>query len=148
MTFLKNSRVRDEAENVSQTAQGAVRHARGAARHGAEAIREAAQPVRQDLKQLLRDVEQAASTLKHETGAEARAMRDSLQMRATELRAMAADKTQQARDKAHWYVDRTAKHVQASPLKAIGIAAAVGAILGLLCASSRHPQASRNHHVE
>jgi ElaB/YqjD/DUF883 family membrane-anchored ribosome-binding protein len=148
MTLLKNSRVRDEVDQVSQTAQDTVRHASGAARQGVAAVRDAVQPVRQDVQQLLRDVEHAAQTLKHETGAEARAMRDSLQVRAQELRQTAADKAQQARAKANWYADETARHVQASPLKAIGIAAAVGAVLGLLFAGSRHGSADKRSRME
>ena len=147
MTLLKNTRVRDEMDQVSQTAQDAVRHARGAAHQGTSAMRQAAQPVRDDLLQLLRDVEHAAGTLKQETSAEARALRDALHARAHDLREAANEKAQKARAKAAWCADETARQVRASPLKAIGIAAAVGAVLGLLFAGSRH-SATRNHHDE
>lgn len=147
MTLLKNKHVRDEMDQVSQTAQDAVRHARGAARNSTSAIREAVQPVREDVRQLLRDVEHAAGTLKQETGAEARALRDSLQARAHDLREATSDRARQARAKATWYADETARQVRASPLKAIGIAVGVGAVLGLLFAGARHTK-SRAHHDE
>ncbi|WP_428852169.1 DUF883 family protein [Imbroritus primus] len=145
MTLLKNTRVREEMDQVSQTAQDAVRHARGAARNSTSAIREAAQPVREDIQQLLRDVEHAAGTLKQETSAEARALRDSLQARAHDLREAASDKAKQARAKAAWCADETARQVRASPLKAIGIAAGVGALLGLIFAGSRQTKAGTHH---
>ncbi len=138
MTLLKNPRLRDELDTVSQSARTTARHATAAARESAAAVGNVVKPVRDDIQGLLRDVEHAAGTLKHETSAEARALRASLQARAHELREFATDKAAAARARAAYAVDETERYVRASPLKAIGIAAAVGAIIGLLLASPRH----------
>ncbi len=129
--LTNNPKIRKEVSHLADSAESTVRQIRHAARDARGAAREAARPVAGEVRALIAQLEQTMEVLGREGSSEAVQAGRRLQDRS---RALADQLKARARERVDHAVDGVQQRVVASPLKAIGIAAAVGAFLGLLLA--------------
>lgn len=139
--LTQNPKVRKEINHLHDSADAAVRQIKHAARDTRDAAREAATPVSDEVRALVSQLYQTIDVLTHEGSAESMAAGRRLRMRAQEMaervRARGADGMHWAKDHVDVAVDHGRQRVAESPLKAVGIAALVGAAIGLLLAGRR-----------
>lgn len=136
--LTQNPKIRKEINHLQDSADSAVRQIRNSARD----TREAVGPVSDEVKALIAQLQQTIDVLAHEGSAESMAAGRRLRARAHEL----SDRMRErGRDGMHWArgqmdvaVDHGRQRVVDSPLKAVGLAALVGAFVGLLLAGRRN----------
>ncbi|PZX25281.1 conserved hypothetical protein, DUF883 [Cupriavidus phytorum] len=136
--LTQNPKVRKELNHLSDSADSAIRHIK----HAARDTREAAAPVSSEVKSLISQLEHTIQVLAREGSAESLQAGHRLRERASDmahrLRAQTADGMMRARERVDGAVVQAQHRVAESPLKAVAIAAAVGAVIGLLLANGRH----------
>jgi len=101
----------------------------------------AARTAAEDVQSLLRSLEHAIQTLTDEGGHEADHLRRTLRIRADQLRRVANRRAHQARERVDWARERTQETISAAPFKSVGVAVAIGAVVGLaiaLTGNGRH----------
>ncbi|GAA7759631.1 MAG: DUF883 domain-containing protein [Burkholderiaceae bacterium] len=139
--LTQNPKVRKEINHLHDSADAAVRQIRHAARDTRDAARDAAGPVSEDVKALIGQLQQTIDVLAREGSAESlaagRRLRDRAQELAERLRERGRDGVDWARVHVDDAVDHSRQRVVESPLMAVGIAALVGAFVGLLLAGGR-----------
>ena len=130
MSLFANHRVRsridevnDRARRVMDSASDAVDHARSASR-----------PAVEDVQSLLRSLEDAIHTLTDEGSAEADRASRTLQARADQLRRAANERDHKERERMDWALGRAEETITAAPFRAVGVAVAIGAAIGLVVA--------------
>lgn len=131
--LTNNPKIRKEVNHLADSAESTVRQIRHAARDTRGAAREAAGPLAGEVSRLIAQLEQTMEVLGREGSSEAVQAARRLQDRTRALRDHVASR---ARERVDYAVDGVQRRVAASPLKAIGIAAAVGAFVGLLMAAN------------
>ncbi|WP_454751482.1 DUF883 family protein [Cupriavidus necator] len=136
--LTQNPKVRKELNHLSDSADSAISHIK----HAARDTREAAAPVSGEVKALIAQLEHTIQVLAHEGSAESLRAGQRLRERASEmaqrLRAQTTDGVMRARERMDGAVEHSRQRVAESPLKAVALAAAVGALIGLLLANGRH----------
>ncbi|MBF6987798.1 MULTISPECIES: DUF883 family protein [unclassified Cupriavidus] len=136
--LTQNPKVRKELNHLSDSADSAIRHLKHAARDS----REAAAPVSGEVKALIAQLEHTIEVLAREGSAESLRAGQRLRDRASEmahrLRDQTTDGMMRARERMDGAVEHSRQRVVDSPLKAVAIAAAIGALLGVLLANGRH----------
>ncbi|MGO4278927.1 Membrane-anchored ribosome-binding protein, inhibits growth in stationary phase, ElaB/YqjD/DUF883 family [Cupriavidus sp. OV038] len=139
--LTQNPKVRKEINHLHDSADAAVRQLKHAARDTRDAARDAAVPVSGEVKALIAQLQQTIDVLTHEGSEEGLAAGRRLRMRANEMaeriRARGTDGMHWAREHMDEAVDHGRARVAESPLKAVGIAALIGACIGLLLAGRR-----------
>ena len=130
MSLFASQRVRSRVDDVNERAHRALSSAGDAI----DDARHAANPAVQDVQKLLRSLEDAIQTLTDEGGTEARRARHAIQARAEQLRRAANDRAHQARETMDWARDRTEDTITSAPFRSVGVAVAVGAVIGLALA--------------
>ncbi|MGT2507037.1 glycine zipper domain-containing protein [Cupriavidus basilensis] len=134
--LTNNPKVRKEVNHLADSAESTVRQIR----HAARDTRDAAGPVAGELRALIAQLEQTMAVLGREGSSEAvqagRRLHDRTRALGDHLRRATLDGASRARERVDYAVDGVQQSVAASPLKAIGIAAAVGAFVGLLLAAN------------
>jgi len=135
--LTQNPKVRKEINHLHDSADAAVRQIK----HSARDSRDAMAPASDEVKALIAQLQQTIDVLAHEGSAEGLAAGRRLRMRANEMaermRERSLDGMHWARDQASVAVDHGRQRVAESPMKAIGIAALVGACIGLMLAGRR-----------
>ncbi len=135
--LTQNPRIRKEINHLQDSADAAVRQIR----HAARDTREAVGPVSDEVKALIAQLQQTIDVLTREGSAESMAAGRRLRERAHDLtdrmRERGRDGVHWARDHVDVAVDQGRQRVVDSPLKAVGIAALIGAFVGLLLAGRR-----------
>ncbi|MGN8554532.1 UNVERIFIED_CONTAM: DUF883 family protein [Microbacterium sp. SLM126] len=135
--LTQNPKIRKEINHLHDSADAAVRQIR----HSARDTRDAVGPVSDEVKALITQLQQTIDMLAHEGSAEGMAAGRRLRARAHELTDRMRERSREGMDWARGQVDVAVDHgrqrVVESPLKAVGVAALVGAFVGLLLASSR-----------
>ncbi|GJG96096.1 DUF883 family protein [Cupriavidus pauculus] len=136
--LTQNPKIRKEINHLQDSADAAVRQIR----HAARDTRDAAVPVTDEVKALIAQLQQTIDVLAREGSAEGMAAGRRLRARAHDLsdrmREHGRDGMHWARDQVDVAVDHGRQRVAESPLKAVGLAALVGACVGLLLASRRN----------
>jgi ElaB/YqjD/DUF883 family membrane-anchored ribosome-binding protein len=136
--LTQNPKVRKELTHLSDSADSAIRHIK----HAARDTRDAAAPVSGEVKALIAQLEHTIEVLAREGSAESMRAGLRLRERATDvahrMRAQTSDSVMRARERMDGAVEQAQHRVAESPLKAVAIAAAVGALIGLLLANGRH----------
>ncbi|KWR88296.1 glycine zipper domain-containing protein [Cupriavidus sp. IDO] len=132
-----NPKVRKEINHLADSADSTIRQLR----HAARDTRDAAGPVSEEVKALIGQLEHTIEVLAREGSAESlragRRMRERAADMAERLRAQTSEGMMRARERMDGAVEQAQQRVAESPLKAIGLAAAIGALIGLMLAS-RH----------
>ncbi|PLQ02018.1 DUF883 family protein [Cupriavidus pauculus] len=135
--LTQNPKIRKEINHLQDNADSAVRQIR----HAARDTRDAVGPVSDEVKALIAQLQQTIDVLAHEGSAEGMAAGRRLRARAHELsdrmRERSRDGMHWARDQMDVAVDHGRQRVVDSPLKAVGVAALVGACIGLMLAGRR-----------
>jgi ElaB/YqjD/DUF883 family membrane-anchored ribosome-binding protein len=135
--LTQNPKVRKELNHLSDSADSTIRQLR----HAARDTRDAAGPVSEEVKALIGQLEHTIEVLAREGSAESMRAGQRLRERATDmaqrLRAQTTDGMMRARERMDGAVEHAQHRVAESPLKAVAIAAAVGALIGLLLANGR-----------
>lgn len=135
--LTQNPKIRKEINHLQDSADAAVRQIR----HAARDTRDAVGPASDEVKALITQLQQTIDVLAHEGSAEGMAAGRRLRMRAHELsdrmRERSLDGVHWARGQMDVAVDHGRQRVVESPLKAVGLAALVGACIGLLLAARR-----------
>ncbi|RDK09815.1 DUF883 family protein [Cupriavidus lacunae] len=135
--LTQNPKVRKELNHLSDSADSAIRHIR----HAARDTRAAAAPVSSEVKALIAQLEHTIQVLAREGSAESlqagQRLRDRAGEMAQRLRAQTTDSMMRARERMDGAVEHAQHRVAESPLKAVALAAAVGALIGLLLANGR-----------
>ncbi|WP_420993951.1 glycine zipper domain-containing protein [Cupriavidus sp. 30B13] len=133
-----NPKVRKEFTHLADSAGNTVRQMRHAARDTRGAAREAAGPVAEEVRSLIAQLEHTVEVLGREGSSEAvqagRRLQDRARALGDHLRQATLEGASRAREQVDHAVEGVQQRVVESPLKAIGIAAAVGAFIGLLLA--------------
>lgn len=133
-----NPKVRKELAHLADSAGSTVRQMRHAARDTRGAARDAAGPVAEEVRSLIAQLEQTMEVLGREGSSEAvqagRRLQDRARALGEHLRQATLDGASRARERVDHAVEGVQQRVVESPLKALGIAAAVGAFVGLLLA--------------
>ncbi|MDQ0142993.1 DUF883 family protein [Cupriavidus necator] len=136
--LTQNPKVRKELNHLSDSADSAIRHIK----HAARDTREATAPLSSEVKSLISQLEHTIQVLAREGSAESLQAGQRLRERASDmahrLRAQTTDSMMRARERMDGAVEQAQHRVAESPLKAVALAAAVGAVIGLLLASGRH----------
>ncbi|MEM5430677.1 DUF883 family protein [Cupriavidus oxalaticus] len=136
--LTQNPKIRKELNHLSDSADSAIRHIKHAARDS----REAAAPVSGEVKALIAQLEHTIEVLAREGSAESLRAGQRLRDRASEmahrLRDQTTDGMMRARERMDGAVEHSRQRVVESPLKAVAIAAVIGALLGVLLANGRH----------
>ncbi|SDP43388.1 Membrane-anchored ribosome-binding protein, inhibits growth in stationary phase, ElaB/YqjD/DUF883 family [Ralstonia sp. 25mfcol4.1] len=136
--LTQNPKIRKEITHLQDSADSAVRQFR----HAARDTRDAVAPVSGEVKALIAQLQQTIDVLAHEGSAEGMAAGRRLRARAQELSGRVRDRSLDgmhwARDQVDVAVDHGRQRVVASPLKAVGVAALVGACIGLMLAGRRN----------
>jgi ElaB/YqjD/DUF883 family membrane-anchored ribosome-binding protein len=121
--LTQNPRVRREIRHLADSAESTVREIR----HAARDTREAVGPIQAEVKSLISQLESTLQALAREGSAEsARAAR--------QLREQAGAARARARERLDDAVGHAQATVAGAPIKAVAIAAGVGALIGLLLA--------------
>lgn len=120
--LTNNPRIRKEMNHLADSAESTVRQIRHAVRDTRGAARDAVGPVAGEMGALIAQLEHTMEVLGREGSSEAVQAGRRLRGR--------------ARARVDHAVDGVQQRVAASPLKAIGIAAAAGALVGLLLAAN------------
>ncbi len=140
--LTRNPKVRSQVHDLADSAGSTVRHVAQAGRETRAAARDAMAPVVSEVKGLIEQLQQTIDVLTREGSAEAAQATRRLQERARTLAEQARNVTtagaERARERASYAVEGVQHRVQESPLKAIAIAAAIGALIGVMCAGSSH----------
>ncbi|MCA3182135.1 MULTISPECIES: DUF883 family protein [unclassified Cupriavidus] len=135
--LTQNPKIRKEINHLQDSADAAVRQIRSSARD----TRDAVAPVSDEVKALIAQLQQTIDVLAHEGSAEGMAAGRRLRARAHELsdrmRERSLDGMHWARDQMDVAVDHGRQRVVESPLKAVGVAALIGACIGLMLAGRR-----------
>ncbi|MGO4332546.1 hypothetical protein AB4Z48_31315 [Cupriavidus sp. 2TAF22] len=133
-----NPKVKKEFTHLADSAGNTVRQMRLAARDTRSAARDAASPVAEEVRSLIAQLEHTMEVLGREGSSEAvqagRRLQDRTRALAEHLRQATLDGASRARERVDFAVEGVQQRVVESPLKAVGIAAAVGAFVGLLLA--------------
>ncbi|WP_066734863.1 DUF883 family protein [Cupriavidus sp. D384] len=136
--LTQNPKIRKEINHLQDSADSAVRQLR----HAARDTRDAVGPVSDEVKALIAQLQQTIDVLAHEGSAEGMAAGRRLRARAHELsdrmRERGRDGVHWARDQMDVAVDNGRQRVVESPLKAVGVAALIGACIGLMLAGRRN----------
>jgi ElaB/YqjD/DUF883 family membrane-anchored ribosome-binding protein len=136
--LTQNPKIRKEINHLQDSADAAVRHIR----HAARDTRDAVAPVSDEVKALIAQLQQTIDVLAREGSAEGMVAGRRLRARAHDLtdrmRERGIDGVHWARGQVDVAVDHGRQRVVESPLKAVGIAALVGACVGLLLAARRN----------
>lgn len=136
--LTQNPKVRKELNHLSDSADSAIRHIR----HAARDTRDAAAPVPAEVRALIAQLEHTIEVLAREGSAESMRAGQRLRERASDmaqrLRAQTADGMMRARERMDGAVEHAQHRVAESPLMAVALAAAVGALIGLLLANGRN----------
>ena len=136
--LTQNPKIRKEINHLQDSADSAVRQLR----HAARDTRDAVGPVSDEVKALIAQLQQTIDVLAHEGSAEGMAAGRRLSARAHELsdrmRERSRDGMHWARDQMDVAVDHGRQRVVESPLKAVGVAALIGACIGLMLAGRRN----------
>jgi ElaB/YqjD/DUF883 family membrane-anchored ribosome-binding protein len=141
--LTRNPKVRSQVHDLADSAGNTVRQMAQAGRETRSAARDAVAPVVTEVKGLIEQLQQTIDVLTREGSAEAaqatRKLQDRARTLADQARNMTAAGAERARERMDYAVEGVQHRVQESPLKAIAIAAAIGALIGVMCAgSSRH----------
>lgn len=140
--LTQNPKIRKEMNHLADSAESAVRQIKHAARDTRDAAHDAAVPVSDEVRALIGQLQQTIEVLAHEGSAESmqagQRLRERAHRVADRVRAQTNDGMHWARDHMDAAVDTGRQRVVDSPLKAVGIAALVGAFVGLLLAGRRH----------
>lgn len=136
--LTQNPKIRKEINHLQDSADAAVRQIK----HAAHDTRDAVGPVSDEVKALIGQLQQTIDVLAREGSAESMAAGRRLRVRANELTERLRERGREgvhwARDHVDVAVDHGRQRVVESPLKAVGIAALVGAFVGLLLAGRRN----------
>lgn len=136
--LTQNPEVRKELSHLSDTADNAVRHIR----HAVRDARDAAAPVPEDVKAMIAQLEQTIHVLAREGSSESlqagRRLRERASVMADRLQTRAHDGMSWAQDRMDGAMDVTRQRVTDSPLKAVGIAALIGVVVGLMLSGRRN----------
>ncbi|GAA0831668.1 MAG: DUF883 domain-containing protein [Cupriavidus sp.] len=136
--LTQNPKIRKEINHLQDSADAAVRQIK----HAARDTRDAVGPVSDEVKALIGQLQQTIDVLAREGSAESMAAGRRLRVRANELTERLRERGREgvhwARDHVDVAVDHGRQRVVESPLKAVGIAALVGAFVGLLLAGRRN----------
>ncbi|WP_404992319.1 YqjD family protein [Cupriavidus pauculus] len=136
--LTQNPKIRKEINHLQDSADAAVRQIK----HAARDTRDAVGPVSDEVKALIGQLQQTIDVLAREGSAESVAAGRRLRVRANELTERLRERGREgvhwARDHVDVAVDHGRQRVVESPLKAVGIAALVGAFVGLLLAGRRN----------
>lgn len=136
--LTQNPKIRKEINHLQDSADAAVRQIK----HAARDTRDAVGPVSDEVKALIGQLQQTIDVLAREGSAESMAAGRRLHVRANELTERLRERGREgvhwARDHVDVAVDHGRQRVVESPLKAVGIAALVGAFVGLLLAGRRN----------
>lgn len=136
--LTQNPKIRKEINHLQDSADAAVRQIK----HAARDTRDAVGPVSDEVKALIGQLQQTIDVLAREGSAESMAAGRRLRVRANELTERLRERGREgvhwARDHVDVAVDHGRQRVVESPLKAVGIAALVGAFVGLLLAGQRN----------
>ena len=128
--LTQNPKIRKEINHLQDSADAAVRQIKHAARDTRDAVA------------LIGQLQQTIDVLAREGSAESMAAGRRLRVRANELTERLRERGREgvhwARDHVDVAVDHGRQRVVESPLKAVGIAALVGAFVGLLLAGRRN----------
>ncbi|WP_454762561.1 DUF883 family protein [Cupriavidus campinensis] len=139
--LTQNPKVRKEINHLQDSADAALRQIRHAARDTRDAARDAAGPISDEVKALIAQLYQTIEVLTQEGSEESMAAGRRLRQRAHEMtgrmRARGADGMHWAKDHVDVVVDHGRQRVVENPLAAVGLAALVGAFVGLLLAGRR-----------
>jgi len=129
--------VRKEITHLADSADSTIRRIRQAARD----TRDTVGPVSDEVRALIAQLEHTIEVLTREGTQESlragRKLRDRAGVMADRLRVQAADGAMRARQHVDDAVGQAQQRVSESPLMAISLAAAVGALIGVVIASSR-----------
>jgi len=136
--LTQNPKIRKEINHLQDSADAAVRQIK----HAARDTRDAVGPVSDEVKALIGQLQQTIDVLAREGSAESMAAGRRLRVHANELTERLRERGREgvhwARDHVDVAVDHGRQRVVESPLKAVGIAALVGAFVGLLLAGRRN----------
>ncbi|MBY4896744.1 hypothetical protein [Cupriavidus sp. AU9028] len=137
-----------EAHELADSANDTVDELRRAGRHTAGSAREAAMPVLDEVRSLLSQLQTTVSTLSRDGSSEAAHASRRLQERARMLKDRARDMTMEgavrARTRVNHAVEDVEHRVVESPMKAVMIAAAVGALAAMLLIGGTATAVRRN----
>jgi len=135
--LTQNPDVRKEITHLADSADSTIRRIR----HAARDTRDAVGPVSDEVKALIAQLEQTIEVLAREGSEESlragRRLRERAGVMAGSLRAQATAGVMRARDRMDDAVGHAQQRVSESPLMAVGLAAAIGALIGLML-SARH----------
>ncbi|CAG9175980.1 glycine zipper domain-containing protein [Cupriavidus respiraculi] len=140
--LTRNPKVRSQVHDLADSAGNTVRTMAQAGRDTRSAARDAVAPVVTEVRGLIDQLQQTIDVLTREGSAEAaqatRRLQDRARTLADQARNMTAAGAERARERMDYAVEGVQHRVQESPLKAIAIAAAIGALIGVMCAGSSH----------
>jgi ElaB/YqjD/DUF883 family membrane-anchored ribosome-binding protein len=133
--LTQNPKVRKEITHLADSADSTIRRIR----HAARDTRDAAGPISDEVKALIAQLQHTIEVLATEGSEQSLSAGRRLRERASEmtdrLRAQAGDSVTQVRERMDGAVVQAQQRVAESPLKAVGLAAAIGALIGLLLAT-------------
>lgn len=136
--LMQHPDVRKEIGHLADSADSTIRRIRQAARDTRDTIGPVSDEVRTLIAQLEHTIEVLAREGSEESLRAGRKLRDRGGIMAERLRAQAADGATRVRHRVDDAVDHAQQQVSKSPLMAISLAAAVGALIGVVLAARRH----------
>lgn len=123
--------VKHHLRNSQSSAQDALSHAREALQKVTASAAAGSQPIADDLKNVLNELDQALHAMKHDSRAQVAHLREALQEYYGRIHQIAKGSAIHVRDTATRSVEATQQRVVNDPLKAVGVAAGVGVLIGL-----------------